>query len=149
MSTPTDRQDELERLVDRALRQQPLRHAPSSLEARVLAAIEQRATASWWHKSFAHWPHAARAAYLVASAGCVYLGLRAAVWLLASFHSAKVTFTLPPEVTWIHTMLAAIGVVVRDMPSLWIYGGLAALAAMYATVFGISATAYRTLYASR
>lgn len=149
MSSANDRHDQLERIVDRALRNQPLRRAPHDLQARVRAAIERRAAAPWWRKSFAYWPAPARAGYLAASIGCVYLGLRAAMWLLASFNPGDFAFHLPPQVTWIHTVLAALVMVVSDLPSLWIYGALAAVAALYATVFGIGATAYRALYASR
>jgi hypothetical protein len=149
MSSANDRNDQLERLVKRALRDQPPRQAPLELEARVRAEIERRAVAPWWRKSFVYWPAPARALYLAASIGCVYLGFRAVMWLLASFNPAAFTFHLPPEVTWIHTVLAAIVMVVSDIPSLWIYGALAAIGALYATVFGIGATAYRTLYASR
>lgn len=149
MNPSTDRSDELERLVDRALRDQPLRRAPLNLEARVLAEIERRAAASWWHKNFAHWPLAARAVFLAASLGGVYVGMRVAMWLLDSVASVRPTLELPAEVTWVHTMFTAISLVVRDMPSLWVYGSIAAIAAVYATAFGIGATAYRTLYATR
>ena len=36
-------EEKLERLVGRVLKQQPLRKAPGTLEARVFAALEQRA----------------------------------------------------------------------------------------------------------
>jgi hypothetical protein len=35
---------------------------------------------------------------------------------------------------------------ISSLPSLWLYGGLALIAALYATFFGLSAAAYRTLY---
>ena len=33
-----------------------------------------------------------------------------------------------------------------NIPSLWLYGGLAVIAALYATFFGLGAFAYRTIY---
>ena len=39
--------------------------------------------------------------------------------------------------------------VFRGLPGLWVYGGIAVFAALYVMLFGVSAAAYRTLYASR
>ncbi|MES1168627.1 MAG: hypothetical protein ABUL61_05610, partial [Oleiharenicola lentus] len=35
---------------------------------------------------------------------------------------------------------------IADIPTLWLYGGLALIAALYATFVGLGATAYRYLY---
>ena len=58
-------EEELERLVDRALHDLPLRRAPHTLESRVFAELERRAALPWWRRSFAHWPLPARSAFLV------------------------------------------------------------------------------------
>src|ERR1700738_3597831 len=55
----------LERLLDRALRELPLRRAPLTLESRVFGELQRRAALPWWRRSFAHWPLLARAAFLV------------------------------------------------------------------------------------
>lgn len=114
----------------------------------MLAAIERRATQPWWQKNFAHWPATARAGFLIVSAGFVMFALAAASWLSAGSDLATLFAGLAQEVAWIHTVAAAMSSVVRNLPSLWIYGGVAVLAAMYIALFGISAVAYRTLYAS-
>ena len=36
-----------------------------------------------------------------------------------------------------------------DIPTFWLYAGVAGLVALYALLAGISATAYRTLYGTR
>ncbi len=57
---------QLERLVGDVLRDQPLRRAPASLEARVLSQIHQRQVLPWWRMSFTQWPMAARVALVLA-----------------------------------------------------------------------------------
>jgi hypothetical protein len=109
--TDPNQDDKLEQLVHQTLCELPLRQAPSTLEARVLAGLQQR-TKQWWRNSFMHWPLAARAAFV---ALCVVL----------------------------------VKPVVHNIPTIWIYGSLACVGALYAALFGISAAAYRTLYAPR
>jgi hypothetical protein len=99
--------------------------------------------------SFAHWPVAARIAFLLGSLVVVRVALRAYDWVTMPIGSSSMTASLPPEVTWIHSLVVAIVSVLRHMPPMWVYGALAIVAIMYAALFGLSATAYRTLYASR
>ena len=42
--------EELEQFIHRELRGLPVRRAPSTLEGRVLAAIEHRASIAWYHQ---------------------------------------------------------------------------------------------------
>jgi hypothetical protein len=37
----------------------------------------------------------------------------------------------------------------RNLPTTWLYGGLAAIAVLYAALVGLGATAYRTLFNHR
>lgn len=141
--------DRLEKLIEQVLREQPLRQAPPDLEARVFAGIERLAARPWWRKSFAYWPMAARVIFIVASAGFVKLGFDAVKWLMAPLNSAARAVELPHEVSWIETFIAAIATIGQHLPPLWIYGALGLLAVMYVALFGISAAAYRTLYATR
>jgi hypothetical protein len=145
MSADGNRQDELERQLTRTLRDQPPRRAPSTLERRVLAQIEADAVASSWHRGFAHWPMTARLVFLAASVGVVKLALMIATWIASPFDSPAVSVDLPSQVAWLQTLLVAVGHVVRTVPSLWVHAGLAVLALMYAALFGIGATAYRTM----
>jgi hypothetical protein len=138
----------LEQLVDRTLRGQPPRHAPATLEARVLAEIARRAAQPWWQLSFGHWPVAARVVFLLSSLVVARMALRAFDWVTMPVGSSSLTSSLPPEVSWIHSLFAAIVSVFQLIPPMWVYGGLTIVAIMYAALFGLSATAYRTLYAS-
>lgn len=148
MSTDRSRQDEIERQVTRALQGQPPRRAPSTLERRVLARIESGAAALGWRRGFAHWPVAARVAFIAASVGVVKLALLLAAWLATPLASPAVTVQLPSQVAWLQTLLVAIGSIVHTVPSLWVHAGIAFLAIMYAALFGIGASAYRMVRAA-
>jgi hypothetical protein len=141
--------EQLERFIDKALRDQPLQRAPGDLESKVMAAIAQGAVTPWWHNSFAHWPMAARVLFLVASAVFVKLGLEASALVIGPIDPAARSSALFAQLAWVHALFVAIGALVRSLPSWWIYGGVAVLGALYLMLFGVSAAAYRTLYASR
>ncbi|HKQ14944.1 MAG TPA: hypothetical protein VJT80_16025 [Steroidobacteraceae bacterium] len=143
MSPDRNRQDELERQLTRALRDQPTRRAPSTLERRVLAQIESGAAAIGWRRGFAHWPLAARVGFFVASVGVVKVALLLAMWLATPLDSPAVSVQLPSQISWLQTLLVAIGSIVRTVPSVWVHAGLAVLAIMYVALFGIGASAYR------
>lgn len=143
-----ERQDELERLVTRALRDQPLRRAPDTLERRVLAQIESGAAVARWRRGFAHWPMAARVAFLAASVGFVKLALSIAMWLSAPLASPALSADLPSPMAWMQTLFVVTASIARTVPSLWVHAGIAILLLMYAALFGIGASAYRTVRAA-
>ena len=145
MTRDQDRQAELERQLARTLQQQPLRRAPGSLEQRVLTQIEASAATARWRRGFAHWPVAARVAFLAASVGVVKLAFVMAMWLSTPLGTPGFSFNLPSQIAWIQTLLVAIASVARTVPSLWIHAGVFILLAMYAALFGIGASAYRTM----
>lgn len=149
MSPNEQREQQLERLIDKALRDQPLRRAPDSLEAKVMTEIARRQAAPWWRGSFAGWPVLARLLFLIASAGFAKLFLNATTLVVAPLDPATRGTALFADVAWMHSLFAAIGAAARAVPSLWIYGALAVIAILYLTLFGVSAAAYRTLYAAR
>lgn len=145
--------EQLELLVHRELRALPPRRAPRSLETRVLAAIEHQATVAWYHKSWAYWPAAVRAAFLAVGTGvsgaaitAFYLMSReadpGALTAAASerFAGAKALFHV---FRW---MVGYTSETIGSIPPLWLYGGLAFAATMYVAFFGLGAAAYRTLY---
>jgi hypothetical protein len=149
MSSDHERQEELERQLTRTLRDQPLRRAPDSLERRVLAQLEAGAAAvTPWRRGFAHWPVAARVAFLAASVGFVKVALSIAVWLSTPLDAHGSSFNLPSQIAWVQTLFTAIGSVARTVPSLWVHAGIALFAIMYLALFGVGASAYRTLRAA-
>ena len=144
---------DLEQLIHSTLRSLPDRRAPGTLEARVLAEVERRATIAWYHKSWSYWPAAGRAAFLCATASlCVaivvgfYLLSRGESGLAVA-HEVGSRFQILSQLyatgTWVVDL---VGRQFASIPSIWLYGGLGLVAALYATFLGLGAVAYRTLY---
>jgi len=137
----------LERLVGQALRELPLRRAPSNLESRVFVELARRAAMPWWQRSFLQWPRAARVLLLSV---CTALGA------LTIVGGTRIVVTLGPvlrparELDRALALLSAsknvIATLVGTIPPMWIYEGLALAAVLYATLFALGAAAYRTLY---
>ncbi len=145
--------EELEKFIHQNLRSLPVRRAPRSLESRVLAAIEQQAMIPWYHKSWNYWPAAIRAVFLGLVTGVTGAFLAAFYLMFTGAETsaliAQVGERLSFFVTIYHTAawVAEFTVsVLSSIPPLWLYGGVALIAALYATFFGLGAAAYRTLY---
>ena len=145
----SDDREKLEKFVAQLVREQPLRRAPGSLEARVFVRIAaMQEPRSWWRRPFTHWPLAARIAFYVASFGFIKLALTGVVSLSAYFHS--------DETAWLATLHRAHDILsstvsIRDsvlnaIPSWWLYGVVIGGFALYAALFGLGTLAYRTLY---
>ncbi|HTT01717.1 MAG TPA: hypothetical protein VMG11_06455 [Steroidobacteraceae bacterium] len=156
MSTPsTSREAELERLVHRALREQPLRRAPASLQARVLGVIESRAAVPWYRTRLSHWPLAARLGFVASCLGAVALA-HSLLGMLSNLRSAqRLSAALADFFATMHALVGASpalphlgGELTRFVPRDWLYGGLVLAACMYVLLFALIAAAYRTLYAS-
>lgn len=152
MNPSPEQTEKLERLIHRTLRELPPRRAPGSLEGRVLAELERRAALPWWRQNFAHWPLAVRAGFVVVSAGLAKVVLMAAVWAMAGFDAAQFPNAFAPQLAWLQAALDlagtaanAGGAIFRSLPPLWLYGGAAFFATLYAVLFGVGAAAYRTL----
>lgn len=146
--------EQLEKLIHQTLRSVPDRRAPHSLEARVMAAIAERAARPWWRQSYASWPVAMRCGFLLITGGLMKLALLATIWVMTDLNPVQYSGAIATQFTWLQqmqSMLVSLGNVgealFRSIPSLWLYGGLAAVAMAYVTLFGLGAAAYRTLYA--
>jgi putative exporter of polyketide antibiotics len=148
--TQRDNDDRLEELLGRAVRDLPLRRAPLELESRVRSELERR-RAPWWRQSLAHWPLPARCALLALCCVLVGLTLWEHRWVAAGVQ--QLIDAGVASFSWLNPLLSAIaftaattGVVERAIPMTWIYVALTLGAALYATLFGLGAAAYRTLY---
>ncbi len=151
MSEPFDEEQGLERLLDRTLRELPLRRAPPGLEARVFAELRRRAALPWWRRSFAYWPLLARAGFVVTCMALVALAFLEGAWAVARLTALNTSGA--PSMFWAREALAAVAgagqlaaLIVGTVPPEWLYAGLAVSAALYAALFGLGAAAYRTLY---
>jgi hypothetical protein len=144
--------DNLEKFIHETLRALPDRRAPRSLESRVMAAIEARAARPWWKQSFGQWPVAARIAFAVMSVGLVRLALMLTVWAVGGFQESELAQAFTAQLAWIDAIRGglrgiaeSLSIIVRSIPSMWLYGTLACIGALYATLFSLGATAYRAL----
>jgi hypothetical protein len=152
---PNRSPDRIERLIGDVLRDQPLRPAPRTLPARVLAEIERRATAPWWHHSFLHWPLAVRMIFILASLGVVKLVLTGVVMLISRVHSPVVD-TIAKPLSWAETSadlfsktVGFAAVVLNAIPSTWLYAAIGLALTLYFALFVLGATAYRALYVNK
>jgi lysylphosphatidylglycerol synthetase-like protein (DUF2156 family) len=159
--TPPDREKQLESLLDRTLRDLPPRPAPRTLEARVHDELQRRAAQPWWRRSFMQWPLLTRAVFLATCSGVAVLTILEGTWSFARAHSWLEAGTFPGTVfpdmafpfAWARATLT-VAASTSDLasrlagaiPATWVYGGLTLGAILYATLFGLGATAYRALY---
>jgi hypothetical protein len=154
--SPENHEQKLERLIQQTLRDLPARRAPSSLENRVFAELERRAAQPWWRKSYAHWPLPARCAFLICSAGVLKAVIMAAVWVMVGFEAGPFNEAFASSYASLHAIGDLAGSIVEfcsavlsSVPRFWLYAGGVCLAAMYATLLGLGAFAYRVFNAKR
>jgi hypothetical protein len=153
MKDSKDEQARLELMVSRWLSAQPLRRAPPTMASQVLAQLEHRAALPWWRHSFLRWPVAARIGFLLLAIGATKLVLVMNQWGITRLDLVKASAA--PEMNWLHTLTGALSgtgnllmLVVNSFSTTWLYGAGIVLAAMYVALFGLGATAYRTLYSN-
>jgi hypothetical protein len=139
----TDPNDPLQQLLDRALRELPLRRAPPTLESRVIGELARRAALPWWRRSFTHWPLLARAAFLVLCGALVWLAFLGGAAAVAGVDSLTWARQAGVLVMALGNVAAAIA---RFSPPHWLYEGAAVCGALYAVLFGLGAIVYRLLY---
>lgn len=144
-------EDANEALVERGLRALPVRRAPAALEARVLAEIARRAALPWWRRAVSEWPRAPRIALIAACIACVPLAWRACAWIgvraLAFAHRSGAPIDVLRDLA--HAAVAAqssLRLFDGGLPPAWVVGALALASILYATLLGLGAFAYRTLY---
>jgi hypothetical protein len=145
--------EELEQFIHRELRGLPVRPAPTTLEARVLAAIEHRGTIAWYHKSWSYWPAPVRALFLAVATGFAGVAMGSFYLFIQGAEPAQIWQQFGSRFELLSGLygFAAwtvdfISRMVGTIPTLWLYGGLAFIAGLYATLIGLGATAYRFLY---
>jgi hypothetical protein len=149
-----ENEQQLERAIHETLRGLPVRRAPRSLEHRVFAELQRRAALPWWAKSFGHWPVAARAVFVLLSMAMVKLVFAATLWAMAGFENSVLQEALATPVAWFESactvgrgIASFFDILLRNIPALWLYAGLAIIATLYATLFGLGAAAYKALRA--
>jgi hypothetical protein len=152
MSSRDQTDEKLERLVSQVLRDQPLRQAPASLEARVLSELATRARQPWWRRGVASWPVGVRVPVIAGCAVCVPLVWVLSLWLaahLVSVARSRVAGPLAMLQSTGHT-LASLGTltahIIQSIPQEWLLGGMIAAGTLYAVLFALVALGYSLLY---
>ncbi len=145
--------EELEQRIHAVLREQPLRRAPMSLEARVLGEIARRQALPWWHKSYAYWPQPVRLAFVLVSVAMLVVGVLGYMQVFGGASIESLAPLVQPVSAAVATLRAAgnaLWELVRPLaPSIstqWLYIAVAVIGASYAMLVGVGATAYRFLW---
>jgi hypothetical protein len=153
MSSRDQMDEKLERLVGQALRAQPPRRAPASLEGRVLREITARARLPWWRRGISSWPLSVRIPVIAACAICVPLVWVGSVWLAAHLVSVVTQPGIAVPLAAVRDVgqtIVSLGTVtsqvLHDIPRDWLVGGLIATATLYAALFALVALGYSLLY---
>jgi hypothetical protein len=148
MSEHIDSEQKLERTLTQALEGLPLRRAPNTLELRVVDELERRAALPWWRVSFAHWPAAPRVAFVAVCVALVAATILGGVFAFVGDRSFNEVAAV--VLSWVHPFLAVVSsaggvatLLVRIIPPLWLYGGMALGIMLYVALFGLGAAAYR------
>lgn len=152
MSSRDPNEEKLERLVSQVLRDQPLRRAPASLEARVFGELAARSRLPWWRRGVASWPAAVRVPVIAGCAVSVPLVWVLTVWLAARLTSVtrqRIAGPLASLQAVAHALTSlgtAITHIIQSIPREWLVGGMIATATLYAVLFALVAFAYSMLY---
>jgi hypothetical protein len=151
---PRDEQ-QLEQYIGSLLRRQPLRQAPTSLETRVLGELALRASKPWWLQGFTRWPWVARVLFLPLGLGLVQLSFLSTERLMSLWQALQRSTPAATAETGLQQLSdlgQAVqtlgGMVSREIPQVWIYGGAGLALLLYAAMFGLGAAAFRTLVAN-
>lgn len=143
----------LEQFIGSVLRQQPLRQAPGTLEARVLRELELRNAKAWWQLGFSRWPWTARVLCLPVGAALVWLSFFTTARLLSLWQAVQGSAPASAAESgwrWFESLGQALqtlgNLVSHAVPQWLLYGGAGAALFMYAAFFGLGAAAFRTLF---
>jgi hypothetical protein len=147
---------ELELQIDRELKALPELDAPSTLSARVLMAIEQRRSLSWYSQPWQNWPLALRVSAL-ALLSVMFGGLCVASWQLtraagmsAAMQEVAGLFSgLTTIWNLINVLLGAVLLVVKHLGTGFMIGLVLLAATGYALCVGLGTAWLRLAMARR
>jgi hypothetical protein len=144
--------NQLEKTLHATLRGQPVLRAPSTLEQRVRAEIARRDARPWWQRTFAEWPVLPRAAF-VALSGCAACISIAGTLAVLNGPGAEMAAAFLRDFSVLRGMAqSVVASGVQKLGTLspgWWYLAGGVMAAAYAGLLGLGATAYRLLWKGR
>lgn len=145
--------EELKKLIHHNLRELPLRRAPRSLEDRVMAAIAAQQARPWWQQAYGVWPQPAKVAFLILSAALAALVIYCGMEAINGFGRTAVARPLDESIGWLANLRASGSALVSlarhalsGVDARWLYLAGGVMAAAYASLLGVGAAAYRTLW---
>lgn len=143
MNPPSQPDPHLRRL----LRSLPEREAPAALEQRVMAELARRAAApAWWQRSHAAWPVPLRIGFFILSAAAAIAVVATAGRLAGLLPAGSIAAQVASWSSALAALDRAGSAVLSSIPSPWLYGSLAVIAACYATLAGVGAAAYQLFF---
>jgi hypothetical protein len=152
LNKPPRDERQLQQYIGTVLSRQPLRQAPSTLEARVLRELALRASKPWWLQGFSRWPWAARVLFLPLGLGLVQLSFLTIGRLMSLWQTLQTSgpaSTAQSGLKLLSNLSQAVqtlgNMVAHAIPQVWIYGGAGLALLLYAALFGLGAAAFRTL----
>jgi hypothetical protein len=154
MKHDTQDNQRLAKFVDKLCKKQPLRTAPTTLQARVMRELQLRAALPWWRRSFVNWTVSLQVLFVVAALLAAKLMLLIGDWASVHWVSSAVAATKSSSlVSGMGAMLTITRHVSEQLfdmvPISFVYGVVLVIAALYLVLFGIGVTTYKTLYAAR
>jgi hypothetical protein len=172
MHSEHDNPDHIEALVAKQLRALPLRRAPASLEARVMAAIasgelqpvpvraagaqraaeSQRAAVPWYRSNFRRWPLPVQILFALVSVTLAHWLMQqlGAVTTVAPARLAgeelRTSWSVAQTVLTVGASLAdSLRALLRSMPANWLVFVASGAATSYALLAGAGAFVYRSI----
>jgi hypothetical protein len=91
-----------------------------------------------------NWPLAARAGFVIVCGIFIKLAFTSTTWVLGAAEGPAASVRNTAQVAG--SLGETAHLIFASIPSQWLYIGAALAVAMYLTLFGIGAAAYRTLY---
>lgn len=140
-------ESELERLIDRTLRDLPPLRAPSSLSGRVRAELERRAALPWWRRSFRDWPRVARSLFVLVAAASAWAVPAALAWAGGRGRTAAPLPLAETAGALGRVLGEALVLVWQQIPVAWVQAVLVGTALLAAGCFGLGVAGYRVLRA--
>jgi hypothetical protein len=146
---------QLEGYIGAVLSRQPLRQAPSTLEARVMRELAMRASKPWWLQGFGRWPWAARVLFLPLGLGLVQLSFLATGRLMSFWQTLQTSAPASKAQSGLQLLgnlsqaVQTLGnMLTHSIPQAWLYAAAGLALLLYAALFGLGAAAFRTLLAT-
>jgi hypothetical protein len=134
----------LEQLIHQELKKLPPVKAPTTLAARVLAAVRARKALPWWQQSFWHWPVLAKAAFLLFAA-LIVLSLTGGTWFAGEVASTS-SGVAKGFMNFVNPLATAMAVMWRSFLQTLVIWGLGAAAMLYFFCVGAGTLFVRVAY---